>query len=250
MSMEPLIIRPRWAGRFPELCCGMSTRQGGVSPEPLGMNLSFHVGDTTENVEENRRLFFGAMSIPPERVAFTRQVHRDDVHEARIPGGYEQCDALVTNVPDLYLTISVADCVPILLFDPVTRSVGAVHSGWRGSRAAIVRRGIEMMMTRFHARPESMYAYIGAAAGVCCYEVGEEVAAEFGSKYLHRRKDGNPHLDLSMLNYDLLLEGGLPHANIELADSCTICGVGLFHSFRRDGQRSGRMLGVLGVRRS
>ncbi len=248
MTMKPQIMRPRLLAQFPELCCGVSTRIGGVSPEPLGMNLSFHAGDRDENVEQNRRLFFGEMNIPPENVAFTRQVHGDNVHEARSAGTYEACDALVTNGPGVFLTVSVADCLPVLLFDRVTKSVGAVHAGWRGSRSAIVARSVEMMRRRFHASPETMLAYIGPAAGVCCYEVGEEVAAAFGSTYVQRTKGRKPHLDLKLVNRTLLIEAGLLAANIEVSDACTICQAGLFHSFRRDGQRSGRMLGVIGIR--
>ena len=242
------IIQPQSLANFHEVCCALSTRRGGVRPEPLGINLSFSVGDGPKNVERNRALFFRALDIPEANIAFTRQVHGDTVCEVQHAGTMEKCDALISNKPDLYLAISVADCVPIFLFDPVTKSIGAVHAGWRGSGAGIVTKTIEMMKERYRANAEMMFAYIGPSAGVCCYEVGEDVASAFLPRYLDRSGEPKPHLDLKLVNRDLLLQAGLLSLQIEVSDACTICTEELYHSFRRDGQKSGRMLGVIGLR--
>ena len=249
MTSRPKLIQPRWLARFPELRCGVSTRNGGVSPDPMGLNLSFHVGDKPGNVEKNRNLFFGGLDIPLEKVAFTRQVHSAVVQAAQHAGIYENCDALMTNQPDLYLAISVADCLPILLYDQTTATIAAIHSGWRGSKANIVGRGIALMQEKYDATPGTMVAYIGPSAGVCCYEVGEEVAADFEPTYLRRLNAAKPHLDLKRFNHDLMVHAGIAEKNIEVSDYCTICNADLFHSFRRDDRRAGRMIALIGRRR-
>lgn len=246
--MKPLTIQPLWVSRFSGLCCAVSTRVGGINSEPLGMNLSFNVGDAAKNVETNRRLFFGELNVPIERVAFTRQVHSDTVHAVDVAGSYETCDALVTDRSGLFLAISVADCLPILLYDPATKCIGAVHAGWRGSRKAILTSAVEMLKAQYNANPEDIVAFIGPSAGKCCYEVGEEVAAEFPAKYVDRFKKSKPHLDLKLFNKDLLLRSGVADGGIEVSDYCTICSEEMFHSYRRDGSRSGRMMGVIGMR--
>lgn len=249
-STDIHIITSELFSRYPELIFAMSTRKGGVSPSPLGMNLSFNVGDDRNNVERNRKLFFDSQHVGLDRLTFTQQVHGDIVITAHTPGAYEHCDALMTNERDLYLTISVADCVPVFLYDPMTNSVAAVHSGWRGTKSMIVSKAVKLLREKFNANAKDLLAFIGPSAGVCCYEVGKEVANEFGQQYVHNISGGKIALDLKSANSDLLLVGGVKQENIEVSPYCTICTSELFHSFRRDGARSGRMLGVIGLRRS
>lgn len=232
--------------RFPEVRFAMSTRQGGVSPEPLGMNLSFKVADEPGNVRRNRELFFGGLGITEARQAFPRQCHSAVVRCIRTAGEFESCDGLVTATSDLWLTISIADCVPVMLFDTKTRAVAALHAGWRGTVEGIVRSGIEIMKSEFRSLPSDLAAFIGPSASVCCYEVGKEVAAKFPSKVV-TTVNGSLRLDLKEENRNQLLHEGVPSENIEVSSSCTICSPGLFHSFRREKERSGRMMAVIGI---
>ncbi|HEV8537568.1 MAG TPA: polyphenol oxidase family protein, partial [Bacteroidota bacterium] len=181
-----LIIRSKLLSRYPNVVFGMSTRLGGFSLEPLGMNLSYSVGDRREDVDKNRERFFGALNISGERVAFPRQIHSGTVNVASVPGDYENCDALISNLKDVYLSVSIADCVPIFLYDPVAGSVAAVHSGWRGCKSGIVGSAIRRLETEFGVLPSNLVAYIGSSAGVCCYEVGEEVASAFDRAFVRR----------------------------------------------------------------
>lgn len=224
----------------------MSTRQGGTSPEPLGMNLSFRVGDKPERVGENRRRFFGALGFDPQRVAIPLQCHSSHIQSVNLPGEYDSCDGLVTTTKNLPLVITVADCLPIVLFDPRAAVLGHVHAGWRGSAGAIVRKAVTMMMDEFGASPTTMVAYLGPSAGVCCYEVGREVADAFLPDKLDIR-NGRIYLNLKKANTDQLLECGLRSENIEVSDSCTICSPELFHSYRRDREKSGRMMAVVSI---
>ena len=229
------------------LVCAMSTRHGGVSPEPLGMNLSFRVGDEQSRVEENRKRFFGRLGIDPERIATARQCHSASVAYAKDPGVYEAVDGLITDQPNVWLAISIADCVPVLVVDQRRRVIGAFHAGWRGTAAGMVAHGIEAMKKEFDARPEDMYGFIGPSARSCCYEVGAEVAEVFQNGVIERR-DGKTWLDLKKANLRQLIDQGIPEHQIEASPSCTICTGDLYHSYRRERERSGRMMAVIGIR--
>ncbi len=245
MSMIP-IVRSALFERFSGLRFGMSTRRGGVSPSPLDLNLSFNVGDDPENVRKNRELYFAALGVDSSRVAFAGQIHGDVVRQVKDPGKHDACDALETVAPGIFLAVSVADCIPVFLYDPFARCVAAVHSGWRGSEAKIVVRALERLSAAYASRPENIVAFIGPGAGACCYEVGTEVAVKFPEEYRMKGRGANPHLDLKKWNKDLLEDAGVEPSHIELSPSCTICDV-RFHSYRRDGSGSGRMLGVIGM---
>jgi YfiH family protein len=240
------LVRSRLFAEIPGLVFGMSTRHGGVSPPPLGLNLSFHVGDDPRHVAENRSRFFGALAVGQDRIVLPKQVHGTTVREVSAPGVSPECDALMTREAGLFLAVSVADCVPIFLYDPDRSSVAAVHAGWRGSRGRIVERVVGRLCAGDRSGPGRLRAYIGPSAGVCCYEVGEEVGSLFGPEFLRRSTGGKAHLDLKQFNRYLLTTSGVRENNIEVSEDCTICNTS-YHSFRRDGNRSGRMYGVIGL---
>lgn len=244
MSAPPTIRPAVFAGEA-GLVAAVSTRQGGVSKDPLGMNLSFSVGDDEASVNENRRRFFSSLGIPVEGLAIPRQVHSATVARVGAPGAVAETDALVTNSPGVYLCVTIADCVPVLLHDPEHRAVAAVHAGWRGSAAGILSLALKLMRSAFGTRPGDLRAYIGPAAGGCCYEVGQDVAERFPEKYLADHR-GSLRLDLKAFNADTLREAGVPSSLIEVSPLCTITESHLLHSYRRDGPRSGRMMAVIG----
>lgn len=222
----------------------MSTRHGGVSAEPLGMNLSLNVGDDPAAVHENRRRFLAAIGSDEDRTAFAAQCHSGTVAVVERPGLHPSCDALVTFQRGLALAVSVADCVPILLADERGTTIAAVHAGWRGSKQRIVANAIGRLRRERNVAARSLRAWIGPAAGPCCYEVGEEVAALFAGETVVRR-GGRTTLDLAFENRRQLTLAGIPEEAIEVDGHCTICGSEQFHSYRRDGDRSGRMLAAI-----
>ncbi len=224
----------------------MSTRKGGVSAEPYGLNLSFNVGDAKENVEKNRSRFLKAVGVLPEQIAIPQQRHTATVRTITRPGTYEVCDALVTDTPGIALTVTVADCAPVFLFDTRKKAVACVHAGWRGTEQRIVEKTIEVLVKQFGSNPRDILAWIGPCAGVCCYEVGEDVAKKFDARYLNRR-DGKIYLNVGKSNEDQLRGAGVPERNTEAIGDCTICGKDLYHSYRRDRDKSGRMMGVVGI---
>ena len=241
--MNQMIIESTLLQRFEGIRFGMSTRRGGVSPEPLAMNLSFRVHDNPANVTENRRRFFGALGLDLTRAAIPVQCHSDQIAPVTEPGEYEGCDALVTSSPNLPLVVNVADCMAIVLFDPTRGVLAVVHAGWRGSAKSIVSKSLVLMREKYEVSAKDTIAFLSPSAGQCCYEIGPEVAEQFGDKYVQER-DLRLYLDLKKANTDQLLAGGVIGNNIDVSRDCTICNPDLYHSFRRDGQRSGRMMAV------
>jgi YfiH family protein len=242
-----MILRPEFAADDDRLVCALSTRHGGVSGGSFGMNLSFSVGDDPVAVEENRRRFFAAAGVPQEQVVFQRQVHGDTVRHVQHPGVIDATDGVCTATPGLYLCVTIADCVPVFLYDPEARAVGVVHAGWRGTVAGIVKAGVAAMVRELGAQPSRMKAYIGPSAGVCCYTVGEEVFSRLPDSCVVEATEGRK-ADLKKANRELLLEAGVRNGAITVDAACTICGADLYHSHRRDGAASGRMMGVIGLR--
>ena len=150
-------------------------------------------------------------------------------------------DALLEDQPGSAIAIKTADCIPILLVDQRHRAVAAVHAGWRGTVARIAARAVEAMRQRFGAEPRDLHAAIGPGIGKCCYEVGAEVAAEFGER-------GRTHISLPDANRSQLLEAGVTPERIYASNLCTMCLAEEFHSFRRDGEAAGRLYSFAGIR--
>lgn len=244
--MNGEVIQPGILGLHPRVLSAVSTRNGGVSPEPYGMNLSFRVGDAEENVRSNREMFFGGLGIGLHELAIPDQVHGSTVACAREAGTYPATDGLVTTEARLFLCVTVADCVPLLMVDPVAHAVAAVHAGWRGTVARIAAVAVECLQKECAAVPDRIVAYLGPSAGVCCYEVSEDLASRFDSRFVHK-EDGRTSVDLKMANRHQLIESGVRPENIETSPHCTISEPALFHSYRRDRDRSGRFMAVIGL---
>ncbi len=238
-----------------------STRLGGVSEGALGsLNFGFSRGDDPGRVRENYRLFCDAAGVSAPRLAYARQVHSDIVQlvEERdagcgLSGRSVPGDALVTACPDLPLACFYADCVPILLADPVHRVVAAVHAGWRGTVSGILRKAVGVM-EELGARPSDLLAAIGPCIGLCHYEVGEDVVSAasdaFGGRAaeLFSRRDGRVFMDLRASNLLLLEQAGVPRDQVSVCPDCTYCDSERYFSHRRDGERRGVHMAVISLR--
>jgi YfiH family protein len=173
-------------------------------------------------------------------MASLKQIHSHISFTAERPGCVGEGDALVSRTPGVAVSVRTADCFPILLADPETRAVAAVHAGWRGTAAGVVRTSLERMRTEFGTDPKNIFAAIGPGIGACCYEVGIDVARQFG---LQRAG----HLDLAVGNRDQLIGAGLKAERIERVGGCTFCNPAQFFSWRRDHDRAGRMISFIRV---
>lgn len=243
MQGQTLISSEKFS-QFPGLKAAVSTRNGGVSPFPLGMNLSFKVGDDRERVIENRNIFFNRLGLNHNQVAFPLQCHSDNVISVTKAGNYVACDGLITDLPNLSLAVSAADCLPAFIFDPEKKVIAAIHAGWKGTASRIVEKGLQKMVNEFGCDATDCFAFLGPSAGVCCYEVGSDVAEQFDEHCVDSRQ-GKLFLDLKKANRTQLVRLGVREDHIEVSSYCTICKPELFHSYRRDKERSGRMLGVI-----
>jgi YfiH family protein len=240
----PIII-PQIFSKCFGITAGMSMRHTDISGDRYGFNLSLNVGDDPDRVGKNREWLFSKMNTQERCVAYAEQCHSSVCSFVSEPGIYPKCDALITDKKNLVLSVSIADCVPILLFDPEKRIISAVHAGWRGTAKRIVMASVALMKEKFHVHPENIMAYIGPAAGSCCYEVGDEVSVMFRNKIVS--SNGKSKIDLKSENKSQLRTSGLLENNIEMSPLCTVCSEGRLHSFRRDGNASGRMLAVIAM---
>ena len=245
----------------PSLAHGFSTRLGGVSRGVFAaLNLGLHRGDSTENVQENYRRFCAVLGVAPQRCVLARQVHRDDVKVVTAqdagagllrPQDYE-ADALVTNVPGLTLTIFSADCIPVLLLDPVRRCAAAVHAGWRGTALGIAARAALRMREDYGCRPEHIRAAIGPGISPCCFLTRDDVPGALrdglGSQAetcIRPAEDGRWHVDLKGANALWLRRAGLSPEHIALCPDCTACRTDRFWSHRVMGERRGSMAAII-----
>jgi hypothetical protein len=218
-----------------------------LSAEMYESNFSFSVDADRGRVERNRARLAGELGFAPERLAVNRQVHGVDV--IAVDREYRECegDGLITNQRGWLLGVSVADCGPVLLYDRETGAIGAIHSGWRGSAAGVVGNGIVRMREEYDTDPGDLLVWLGPSAGPCCYEVGDEVADRFDRSCSRPTGEGKYLFDNRRAILLDLLREGVPAASIHVDSRCTICDSS-FHSWRRDGPDSGRMLAVIGRR--
>jgi polyphenol oxidase len=242
------VIRSTLFAQYPHVRLAQSTRQGEIPDAPFGFNLGYGIGDEDARVTGNIARFAATVQIEAEDLAFMKQVHGDTIREVSEAGILEETDAMITKQPDIGLTVRTADCVPVMLYSPTAGVIAAVHAGWRGSAAHITRKTVERLLTEYNADPETLIAYLGAAAAECCYEVGGEVAALFPERWVRRDDEGHMFLDLHGVNHAQLLDAGLKADNIDASDYCTIHDHHIFHSYRRDAETSGRMLTTLVLR--
>ena len=183
-----------------------------------------------------------------------RQVHGNDVQVLRgvsRPDAPATGDALVTRIPRTAVAIKAADCVPVLLADPVSGAVAGAHAGWRGTLARVVEAAARTLAAETGAPPSRLRAVIGPAIRACCFEVGPEVVAAFREQEhdvdrftVRLRAAGRPHLDLALANRLQLRTAGLPEDAIEDTGLCTRCQPA-FHSYRREGPGVGRNWSVV-----
>jgi hypothetical protein len=158
-------------------------------------------------------------------------------------------DIQMTSRPGWLLSLRFADCVPVLLVDPLRRVIAAVHAGWRGTLKGASAIAVKALGERYGCRPRDLLVGIGPSIGPCCYEVGEEVASQFGAQAAAILRNGQPrpHLDLWELNRSTLLRQGLVVEQIELARICTRCRSDLFFSHRAQGYPTGRFSAAIGL---
>jgi YfiH family protein len=244
----------------------VTTRAGGASAAPYeGLNFGFRSGDDPGAVLENRAAVAQILGIEPEFYTAAEQVHGSAVALVRAADrgrgavAWEDTlrgmDALVTNEPGLPLVILTADCVAISMYDTRGNAVAMVHAGWKGTLGRIVEKTLAVMSSEYGTRPADVVAGLSPAVGPCHYQVGEEVAASFRTEFGPDAEDffvkgdaGRIALDLWKANLAQLAAAGVPPDRAEAGRLCSACDPARFYSYRRDGERTGRMAGIIELR--
>jgi len=153
---------------------------------------------------------------------------------------------LITNQKNIVLSILTADCVPILLYDPIQEVIAAVHAGWRGTKEHIVSKTVKKMIESFDSNAEDIIAGIAPSIGQCCYEVGADVAINFKHlPHAYTTKNDRFMLNLPKINQQQLCDIGVLSKNIEMSHICTSCEVERFFSYRKEKKCSGRFMSTL-----
>lgn len=243
-----------------------SLRKGGVSQPPTdSLNFSSTHGDTADNVRVNLGILSAQLRIDPRRVVTCRQVHGDTVHViGEVPDKPPEADAIVTSISSIFPAVKTADCLPVLLLDPVKKIAAAVHAGWRGTVLRITRKVVHLMEDCFGTETSNLVAALGPAIGPCCYEVDNRVLVPLSRNVPDWERFVTPttgeetlgahprftsfRLDLVAVNEMELTMLGVHERNIFRAGFCTSCTPALFFSHRRDGAPSGRHIAIAGFR--
>ncbi len=188
----------------------------------------------------------GAQTLGFKRIIVQHQVHGDTINETEQGLEPTSGDALITHQLGWLIGMRVADCATILLYDPEHSVVAAIHSGWRGSKLDIVSKTITRLVDQFGSKPKNIWGYVSPLAQKCCYEVLPDFQANFASKFFETRDD-KLYFNNQAIIQDQLSTVGIPASQLELDPRCTIHDQSL-QSYRRDGDRAGRMLVVIGLK--
>jgi len=225
---------------------------------PYTFSLALHTGENKKEVMQNRDILASSLNVKHVlSFVVANQTHSDHIkvierNETKgwqgLEDAIEDCDALVTNVKGVVLTILTADCVPVLLYDEKQKVVAAVHAGWKGTKAKIVAKTVQKMKAYYGCDPINIVAGIAPSIRQCCYEVDKNVAEHFfdisesftsvGEKFM---------LDLPLINKKQLLDAGVKKENIEMSNICTACEVEHFFSYRKEQGCSGRFMSMIGL---
>lgn len=257
----PILEKETW------IVHGFSTRSGGVSDGDCAtMNLSFSRGDDPENVLENYRRIAAAIGFDDRTIVCSDQTHTTNVRVVTLrdqgkgylkPKDYSDIDALVTNDASVTLATFYADCVPLYFVDPVHRAIGLAHSGWKGTVNNIAEKTLQTMQEQFGTDPADVLAAVGPSICQDCYEVSEDVIAQFRQAYPENlwpylfengREEGKYQLNLWEACRQNMLRAGMLPEHIEITDVCTCCNPEVLFSHRASHGKRGNLAAFLGIK--
>jgi hypothetical protein len=233
-----------------------STRRGGVSGTGVSsLNLGYSKWDSSETVTRNRKRFLSTLSLEETRLVTLHQIHSNRVHIiGDLAGEWNQPegDALITGLQRVTLAVQTADCIPILIADPVRKAIAAVHSGWRGTLLRVLPETVRAMQNAFGSQPADLRVALGPGIQGCCFQMGPEVAQLFLRQYqdesliVPMSDSADKYLlDLEKALEIQCIETGIDPENCYSSGACTRCNPGEFFSYRAEGARTGRMMAVI-----
>lgn len=233
-----------------------SMRKGGYSTGRYGeFNINRYCGDSDEAIRKNREALCRLLDITDDRLLMPHQVHKAEITVIgeQLDVDLEGYDALMTNVEEVCIGVSTADCIPVLLYDPRQRAVCAVHAGWRGTVMRIVEQSIARMTEVYGTNPADLIAQIGPGIHLESFEVGDEVYQAFEDAGFPMEKISKKyekwHLDLPECNRLQLIAAGVPESQVSVSPVCTYMQADTYFSARRLGIESGRIFTGIILRR-
>ncbi len=238
---------------FSEITHAFTSRHGGLSKAPFhSNNLAFHVGDLKTDVIQNHQKTAKSLGYEYQNLIHMRQIHSDKItivdskrHHFENP---PECDALITNQTATPLMVMTADCTPVLLYDPIQKVIAVAHAGRAGALKSIVTKTIKKMSASYDSDIENILVALGPSIGVCCYEVGTEIAQEtdiLGYGFAVEHRAGSYFLDVNAIILHQLKTLGLKEVQINNLSVCNACHNSTYFSYRADQKETGRFGGIL-----
>lgn len=267
--------------QFPFVVNAFSTRAGGVSAgnggsmnlslaREVAMNMNLTEAQCRANFTENHKRLAEAVGYPFESLVFSNQTHTDNIRILQDidrgngmtrPNEFSDVDGMMTDITGQALMTFYADCVPLLIVDPVHKAIASVHSGWRGTIKGIGTKAVQMMHAVYGSSPKDLVAAIGPSICIDCFEVSQDVAQAFTDKYapslheilvrrgrLTETGEQKYHVDLQLACMENFLLAGMKKAHISLPDLCTSCNVDYLFSHRASHGSRGNEGAVLMLR--
>lgn len=238
--------------KIPFISHSFSTRIGGVSKECFrSLNMGFKTKDSIDNIYENYKLFCESTNSNRESMSFLNQVHSTNIKNVLKENisQIENFDASITNIPGITLVTFHADCVPIYVIDPIKKSIGLAHAGWRGTVNGISEKLVDQMCTQFGSNPQDLICFIGPSIHKCCFEIQEDIVENFEKidKSLITRENNKIYADIAESNRIKLIRCKIKEENIISSDLCTKCNSDLFFSNRAHGNNRGTMIATIRI---
>lgn len=240
---------------YSAVMAGFTTRHGGISKAPYtSANLAFHVGDGADDVLANHDLLAQTLGYERRKLIHMRQIHSDRIIIADESYTFDtppECDALITDLPQIPLMVMSADCTPILLYDPVKNAIGAVHAGRAGALNEILPKTVQRMEQLYRSDRADMRIVLGPSIHGCCYEINHAIAEETTEKGYEnalRREGERIFLDVNTILTTQLKALNIAPEHIEIIGHCTSCRSDTYFSYRADERHTGRIAGVIMLR--
>ncbi|GAB5408751.1 MAG: peptidoglycan editing factor PgeF [Balneolaceae bacterium] len=209
-----------------------------------GLNIGFNSNEEQSILLHNLNMLATSIRTNTRDIALANQVHKTHVQVVDKGGIYPDTDAFVSKTIGMGLGIQVADCGAVLFGDSKNQVIGAAHAGWRGGVDGIIPKTLQKMI-ELGADIDHLNVFISPCLGKHNFEVGEEVASKFSDHLVDREHYKKPHVDLKGLIKDQLVNSGVKLSNIDIDERCTIDHEALFYSYRREKEKSGRMVGII-----
>jgi len=199
------------------------------------------IAGTTHKACRDRAALYEDLNLKPENAVSLKQCHGNQIEWVNrgVLDEIPETDALITRERGVLLTIRTADCVPLFIFDPVTSTIALIHAGWRGAKTGIVAKTVKELEVQIGTKPENLIVALGPMIRCCCYEFDSTSVPEF------RPFMRGHNFDLSGYINEELSTCGVSRDSIFDSGFCTLCHPENFHSYRRDKEKSGRMISFM-----